>query len=480
MTATAKRYLSSTKGKTQPARHHHLTDSLKRPLQRIGNLNQWNERRFSRFNRRLRLSAGLSNVPAVKFARILSLLLCAFSLVLTGCDRTPAPGGKSDPRPTPTPEDPNAIRIGFFAPMTGTQASFGLDAINGANLAVEEINAAGGVLGHPLKLIAKDTHSRPDETAEVVRQLIKDDKVIALVGEIATDRSLIAAPLAQEAQIPMITPGSTNEQVTAVGDQIFRVCYTDEFQAGVMAEFARSINVEKAAILYDPSAPYSSGLAEKFKADFIKNGGKIVAEEFYQEGDKDFSTQLNAFKAKRPEIIFLPSYYTEAALIIRQARQIGIDMPVLGTDGWDSPEFLKVGGEAVNNCYFSSHFAPEGQTGKPFVTAYTAKYETPPPPLAALTYDAVRLAADALGRAGTAESAPLREALAATKNFAGVTGTISLDENRNPTKPGIVIRLEDGQFTYLETVPAKAPAVPASEGKAAASPAPTSSDASGK
>lgn len=364
--------------------------------------------------------------------------------------------------------------------MTGAQASFGKDAINGANLAVEEINAAGGVLDHPLKLIVKDTRSRPAETATVVQQLIKDDKVVALIGEIATDRSLVAAPLAQESGIPMITPGATSEQVTAIGDHIFRVCYTDGFQAGVMAEFARSINVEKAAILYDPSASYSSGLAEKFKADFIKNGGQIVAEEFYQEGDKDFSTQLNALKAKRPEIIFLPSYYTEAALIIRQARQIGLDLPVLGTDGWDSPEFLKVGGGAVNNCYFSSHFAPEGQTGKPFVVSYTAQYESPPPPLAALTYDAVRLTADALGRAGTAESAPLREALAATKNFIGVTGSISLDENRNPTKPGIVIRLEDGRFTYLETVPAEVAEAPVSEGNPADSPAPTSSDASGK
>lgn len=418
----------------------------------------------------------------MKFVPALFGLL--FALVLTGCDRPPAPGGDTNPSPNPsptsTPDDPNAIRMGFFAPMSGAQASFGKDAIHGANLAVEEINAAGGVLGHPLKLIVKDTDSRPDETAVVVRQLITDDKVVALIGEIATERSLIAAPIAQEAGIPMITPASTSEKITAIGDQIFRVCYTDEFQAGVMAEFARSINVEKAAIFYDPSTPYSSGLAEKFKADFVKHGGRIVVEEFYHEGDRDFSTQLKAIKAQQPEIIFLPSYYTDAALIIREARQIGLDMPVLGTDGWDSPEFLKVGGEAVNNCYFSSHFAPEGETGKPFVAAYTAKYQSPPPPLAALTYDAVRLAADALRRAGTAEPAALRKALASTKNFPGVTGTISLDENRNPTKPGIVIRLEEGKFTYLETVPAEAPPVPAEEEQASTPPTPTSSESSGK
>jgi branched-chain amino acid transport system substrate-binding protein len=365
--------------------------------------------------------------------------------------------------PTATPDDPNAIRLGFFAPMSGVQASFGNDAINGARLAVAEINADGGILEHPLKLIVRDTRSRADETGEVVRQLLDDDKVVALIGEIATDRSLIAAPLAQEKGVPMITPGSTNENVTATGDQIFRICYTDSFQAGVMAEFARSINVEKAAILYDPSDPYSAGLAEKFKADFVSNGGQIVAEEFYQKGDRDFSTQLDAIKGQNPEIVFLPSYYNEAALIIRQARETGIDMPVLGTDGWDSPEFLKVGGEAVNNCYFSSHFSPDGQTGKSFVAAYTAKYGTPPPPLAALTYDAVKITADGLRRAGVAESIPLRDALAVTKDFAGVTGPISFDQDRNPTKPGIVIRLQDGKFTYLETVDAKVTEAPVAE-----------------
>ena len=374
----------------------------------------------------------------------------ALALVLTGCGKKPA----TDAPAAQPAEDPQATRIGFFASMTGAQASFGNDAIRGAQLAVEEINQNGGVLGHPLKLLVKDTQSRADETAEVVKRLLTEDKVAALIGEIATDRSLVAAPIAQEKGIPMITPGSTNEAVTAAGDAIFRVCYTDAFQASVMARFARSINAEKAALLYDPSLPYSAGLAESFKKDFLAHGGKIVAEEFSRSGDQDFSVQLNAIKARMPEIIFLPSYYPEAARIIRQARQAGIDVPFLGTDGWDSPEFLKIGGEAVNNCYFSCHFAAGGQSAenKRFTAAFQKKFDTAPPPLAALAYDAVSLTADALKRAGSAEPTALRDALAATSGFPAVTGTITFDTKRNPTKPGVVIRVEDGAFTYLETI----------------------------
>jgi len=360
--------------------------------------------------------------------------------------------------------------------MSGPQASFGNDAINGARLAVEQINAAGGVLGHPVKLIVQDTQSRIDETGIAVNKLITEDKVAALIGEIATDRSLIAAPIAQAKGIPMITPGSTNEKVTATGDYIFRVCFTDSFQAAIMAKFARSLDATKAAILFDPANPYSSGLAEIFKKDFLAHGGTIVAEEFYSAGDKDFATQLNAIKARMPEIVFLPSYYSEAALIIRQARPAGLDVPFLGTDGWDSPELLKVGGEALNNGYFSSHFAAESPSAevKRFVETYTAKYRSPPPPLAALTYDAVSLAADALKRSGATEPASLRNALAATTDFPGVTGKISLDQDRNPTKPGIVIRVEDGKFTYLETIePSKEAVADPSAPMASPAPAPT-------
>ena len=369
-------------------------------------------------------------------------------------EETPAPLSEEAPEPPQPPEDPLATRIGFFAPMSGAQASFGMDAVNGAKLAIEEINLAGGVLGHPIKLIIKDTESQSEQTNVVVSELINTDKVAALVGEIASDRSLIAAPVAQASGIPLITPGATTEKVTAAGDYIFRACYTDAFQAAIMAKFARSIDVEKAAILFDASNPYGSGLMEAFKADFLQHGGTIVAEEFYSAGDTDFTAQLNAIKEKNPDSIFVPGYYPEAALMIRQARQLGIEAPFLGTDGWDSAEFLKVGGQTVNNCYFASHFSSEHASDKVkvFSDAYSAKFQSTPPPLAALAYDSIWLLADSLKRSGTAEPAALRDAIAATRDFPGVTGNISFDQSRDPKKPGIVIRVQDGKFTYLETV----------------------------
>ena len=386
----------------------------------------------------------------MRFSRPIFTIILSAVLALAGC-------GKKAPvtaEPAEPPEDPKATKIGFFASTTGAQSSFGTEALHGASLAVEEINAKGGVLGHPLKLVVKDTKSRSSETEDVVKALIQTDKVSALIGEIATDRSLVAAPIAQTHGIPMITPGSTSEAVTATGDNIFRVCYTDGFQAGVMAKFARSIDVEKAAMLFDPSSPYGAGLADRFRQEFAANGGKVVAEQNYQAGDRDFTAQLTAIKEKAPEVIFLPSYYTEAALIIEQARKLDITVPFLGTDGWDSPEFLQVGGSAVDNSYFCSHFTSESsaENVKAFVAAYSAKFGTPPPPLAALAHDAVYLVADALQRAGASDPPALRSALAATKNFPGVTGSITLDEKRNPRKPGIVIRVDEGKFTYLERV----------------------------
>jgi len=358
------------------------------------------------------------------------------------------------PTPAPTPDDPNAIKIGFLVPMSGAQGSFGEDAILGANLAVEQINAAGGVLGHPLKLIVKDTCSQPDAATAMTHELIDTDHVCAIVGEIASERTLAAARVAQPQGIPVITPASTNDQVTAVGDCIFRACYSDPFQGKVMAKFARSIDVTKAAILFDPADPYSGGLTKSFKTDFTAHAGQIVAEQNYSEGARDFTEQLNAIKAAQPEIIFLPAYYGEAALIIQQARTLGITVPFLGTDGWDSPDFLKTGGEAVNNCYFTSHFSAQNdkQNVPEFVAAFQAKNHVPPPQLAALTYDAVNILADAIKRAGKAEPEAIKIAMAATKDFPGVTGKITFDENRNPTKAAVILRVEGGKFTYLETV----------------------------
>jgi branched-chain amino acid transport system substrate-binding protein len=366
-----------------------------------------------------------------------------------------------EPTPTPepltlpeSPKDPLATRVGLFIPLTGSQASFGSEALNGAKLAVDEINEQGGVLDHPVNLIVKDTESQTEQVASVVGELIDTEKVVALIGEITTDRTLAAASVAQERGIPLITPSATNEKITAVGDYVFRVCYTDAFQAAMMTKFARSLDADKVAMLFDGNNPYGTSLSNAFKVEFVKQGGSIVAEQTFRAGDVDYATQLNAIKLSNPDIVFLPSYFAEAAVIIKQARQLAIEVPFLGTDGWDSSELLKFAGQAVNNCYFASHFSSErlSDRAKPFSKSYRAKFQAAPPSLAALTYDAVWLLADALRRGGSTTSTALRDALAATKDFAGVTGTIAFDQDRNPKKPGTILRIQDGKFTYLETV----------------------------
>ncbi len=380
--------------------------------------------------------------------------------------QAPASSEPSTPSPveaTPTPEplnsvessqDPLATRVGLFIPLTGSHATFGSDALNGAKLAVDEINQQGGVLEHPVNLIVKDTESRTEQVASVVREMIDAEKVVALIGEITTDRTLAAAPIAQERGIPLITPSATDEKITAVGDYVFRICYIDAFQAAMMAKFARSLEVDRVAMLFDGNNPYGTSLSNAFKVDFIKQGGSIVAEETFRAGDVDYATQLNAIKLKNAEIVFLPSYFAEAAIIIKQARQLGIEAPFLGTDGWDSSDLVKFAGQAANNCYFASHFSSEhlSDKAKSFNEAYRARFQAAPPALAALTYDAIWLLVDALKRGGSTASSALKAALAETKDFTGVTGTIAFDENRNPKKQGIILRIQDGKFSYLETV----------------------------
>lgn len=387
----------------------------------------------------------------------LRLPICSLlsALLIVGCGKPPEPEDKASPKPTPTPDpiEENPVKVGFFAPLTGTQASFGKDAIQGAQLAVDSINTAGGLFGRPVKLILKDTQSREEETVTVVREMAEENLPV-IIGEIASDRTIAAAAVAQELGLPMISPGATHGSITATGDFIFRVCYADPFQGIVMSKFARSIDVQKAAILFDEGDPYSAGLAAAFREDFTSNSGTITKEATYKAGDRDFAAQLATLKDTQPEIIFLPSYFTDAAQIITQARKEGIDMPFLGTDGWDSPEFLKIGGSAVDNTYFANHFSHEEGSERvvDFSAQFSEKYGHEPPPLAALSYDAVMLAARALGTAGNEDRMLIRQALAETKDFHGVTGTITFDENRTPLKPAIVIRVDNGQFGYLETV----------------------------
>jgi branched-chain amino acid transport system substrate-binding protein len=364
---------------------------------------------------------------------------------LTGCNKPADGGGGGD-----------TIAIGEFASLTGKEAAFGNSSHKGTLLAIEDLNNAGGVLGKKLRLVTEDTRSTPGESATVVRKLISRDKVIAVLGEVASGRSLEGASVCQPSKIPMISPSSTKPEVTEKGDYIFRVCFIDPFQGKVLATFAhKTLKVQNVALLVDAAAPYSVGLASNFKETFESMGGKVVLEQKFSSGDKDFKAQLTAIKAANPQAIFAPCYYTEAGLIVRQARDLGITIPVFGGDGWEAPELLQIGGKAMEGTYYSTHYASEDQAPK--VQEFVKKYRTrwnneTPDAMAALGYDSAMVLVDAIKRAGTTDGPKLRDAIAATKDFEGVTGKTALDANRNATKPAVVITIKDGKFKYLETI----------------------------
>jgi len=352
----------------------------------------------------------------------------------------------------------DAIVVGHVASMTGDTATFGRSADQGMRMAIEEINASGGALGKPIELITEDDRSVTEEARTAAQKLLQRDQVVALLGEVASSRSLAAAPEAQRAKRPMISPGSTNPKVTEVGDYIFRACFIDPFQGFVMAQFAvDELKAKRVAILFDFKQDYSVGLAEFFRETAQKLGAEIVADERYTSGDIEFRAQLTTIRAAKPDAIFVPGYYTELGLIAKQARELGIDVPLLGGDGWDSEKTIEIGGEAVEGYYFSTHYAADSDSPRvqAFVKDFQAKYGATPDAMAALGYDAARILADALGRAGSVDGPKLRDAIAATKGFDGVTGKISMDEQRNARKDAVVLKIEGGKFRYHRTVSAE-------------------------
>ena len=350
------------------------------------------------------------------------------------------------------------IKVGEFASLTGSEASFGKSSHNGTLLAVDDINAAGGVLGKQLELITEDNQSKKDESGTAVKKLISRDKVVAILGEVASGRSLEAAPICQQYKIPQISPSSTNPKVTQMGDFIFRVCWEDKFQGStVLAKFAlNSLKVRKVALLTDVGESYSVGLANYFKEGFIAGGGEIVVEQKFTKDDKDFKAQLTAVKSMNPEAIFVPAYYGPATLIALQARELGIKVPIFGGDGWEAPELLQGSGaaEALEGCYFSTHFSVEQDSpkAKEFVASYTKRFGVVPDAMGALGYDSVLALVDALKRAGTTDGTKVRDALATTKDLDGVTGKTTLDANRNASKPAVIIAIQGGKFVFKETV----------------------------
>lgn len=356
------------------------------------------------------------------------------------------------------------IVVGYYGDLSGRTSSFGQSTKNGAEMAADEINKAGGIDGRTIQIIVEDDQGEPNKAATVVTKLINQDKVMAILGEVASSNSLAAAPKAQEAKVPMISPSSTNPAVTQVGDYIFRVCFIDPFQGEVMAKFAaNNLKAKRAAILYDFNSDYSRGLFEFFKRSFTSLGGQIVLEKSYTQGDRDFSGQLTAIRSANPDVIYVPGYYGEVGVISNQTKQLGIKAPLLGGDGWDAPQLWQLGGASLNGNYISNHYSVDDPSPaiQKFVADYKARYNIPPDALAALGYDSMKVLADAIKRAGSTENAKLRDAIAQTKDFPGVTGKISIDKDRNAVKPAVVLKLENSKFVYETTIAPEGSAPPA-------------------
>lgn len=380
---------------------------------------------------------------------ISSLLLLLLPIIVIGC------GSEKS--------DDSVIKIGHFASLQGDNATFGQQTDNGIRLAVEEINASGGVLGKKIELITEDTRSTSQDAGLAAEKLIGKDEVVVLLGEVASSLSLIAAPIAEREQVPMITPASTNPAVTVDEDgevrkYVFRICFIDEFQGRVMAKFAYdSLGARRVAILSDNASDYSVGLSKFFRDAFLEMGGEVVLETAYEAKQVDFRSQLTGISNANVDAIYVPGYYTEVSLIARQARDLGITQPLLGGDGWDSPELTKGKfAEALEGAYFSDHYTVEDTTAhvREFTEKYEQKYGEQPGAMAALGYDAMYIVKDAIERAGSADPNAIRDAIESTENFQGVTGMITLNDNHNADKSAAILKIVGGKFTLFTTMDA--------------------------
>lgn len=396
-------------------------------------------------------------------------MLAIIILLLSGCpsptpdaakQTTSLPGAAKiqSPRPEPSPATGGEIVLGAFMPNTGDFATFGQSSTKALRLAVDEINAAGGVLGKQIRLVVEDDQCKPEEAANAAQKLIQQDQVLCVIGEIASSNSLAAAPICQSAKTPMVTPSSTNEAVTRTGDYIFRVCFTDDFQGWVMSKFAREdLKAKTAVILKDINSDYSKGLTKVFRETFAAMGGKVLTEEAYAQGDKDFRATLTKFKAMAPDVMYIPGYYSQVSLILKQARELGITAVALGGDGWDSPKLVEIAGKAAEGGFFSNHYSKDdpNPTVQAFVKRFKEKYNEVPDALAACAYDAVRVVALAIKQAGVADRKALRDALAQIKDFDGVTGKITIDANRNASKSATVLTIKNGQQAFVKSIAPK-------------------------
>jgi branched-chain amino acid transport system substrate-binding protein len=388
-------------------------------------------------------------------------VLMTLAIVAAACEQKKPEAPRSAAAPAAAPATPagDTILIGHVASLTGDQATFGASTENGIRLAIEEVNARGGVKGKRVTLKTLDDQGKPEEAAVAATRLITQDRVAILLGEVASSRSLAMAPIADANQVPQISPTSTNPRVTKDGDRtrpyVFRVCFIDPFQGTVMAKFAReNLKLKRVAILRDVGNDYSVGLADYFKKKFEELGGTIVNDQSFKAGDQDFKAQLTTIKGKKPEMIYVPGYYTDVALVARQARELGIKVPLGGGDGWDSAKLYEIAQGALDGSFFSNHYTDENPDPliQNFVKKYKGKFGETPDSMAALGYDAAQVAFDAMARAPDLSGPALRDAIAATKGFPGVGGTITIDADHNAVKSAVVLGIEKNQPKFVATV----------------------------
>ena len=346
--------------------------------------------------------------------------------------------------------------------MTGGNATFGTSAANGAKMAIKEANAKGGVLGKQIQGIYADNKSEPSESANAMTKLLTQDRVVAVTGIFSSSNAIAASSVAEANKVPFLAVGATNPKVTVdekngkVKENTFRICFIDPFQGTVGANFVLdTLKLKKAVILVDNSSDYSKGLSAFFKDAFTKGGGAIVAEEAYLQKDQDFKTILTKVKALNPDVIYVPGYYEEVGKIVKQARELGMNQPVVGGDGWDSPKLVEVGtADALNNTFFTNHYSPDdtSEASKAFVEAYKKEYGQAPDAMAVLSYDATNVLLDAIKRADSTDPEKIRVALAATKNYPAVTGATTLNDGHDAVKIAVIIEMKDGKQMYKATV----------------------------
>lgn len=384
----------------------------------------------------------------------LLLILALMLSLLAGCGANTAVNKKIEDQ-----KAPETIKVGLNYELSGGAATYGQGTVQGIELAVEEINKNGGVLGKQLELVKTDNKSDNAESANVATKLMTRDKVVAVLGPATSGNTKAAAPVANQNKVPIISGSATSEDVTVdsngkVREYVFKICYSDSFQGVVLANFINSdLKLKKAAVLVESTSDYSKGLAKSFKETYTKLGGSLTAEEAYVEKEQNFKALLTKIKATNPEVLFVPGYYNEAGLIAKQARELGLNVPIVGGDGYDSPKLAELAGKAaLNKVYFTNHYSSKDTTAEvvKFKNAFLAKYNKDPDGFNALGYDLVYFLADGLKRAGAADSVKLKEALASTKDFTGITGKLAIDSNHNPVKSITILEMKDGEQTFLK------------------------------